>query len=427
MREVLLALGLQSKNIRNRALFFVRNVLSAFEDGKLKTDLHENVISALAAADRQIAKVNAKRSVRARLKSAKVGEDVQPKLIASVRENPWTILNPTLLDNLVREEPDISPSHPYKAVPAALAQGVIQQVCSDMKGFQRAVNEHRKNPNKFTGRPAMPGYLGSDDVASFEIPLSRTTGKNLPPITKKTVACDVKCLEYLTDEQKATWDSYALGESVQKMLDRLQPNARAKSFRVTFSKGRPSFVVVFDIDREIDDDSLMARVLKEANQKAGIRHTKFGATTQKRPTEDMLLASLKKTPETEKVAGLDFGMTNLLSLVFGNGAKGCILSASRVVRKLEHRQGKIDKWKSENTPPRLKELQARKESEKLSRAESREMRRLGREIYAHPDYAKKTGSLARWSDDAFKKVAAGVIKQLKANGIEALVVGLNKG
>ena len=67
----------------------------------------------------------------------------------SVRDNPWGILNITLLDNLVREEPDIAPAHPYKAVPAALAQSVIQQVYSDMQGWLRAIKEYKSLFNFF--------------------------------------------------------------------------------------------------------------------------------------------------------------------------------------------------------------------------------------------------------------------------------------
>lgn len=63
--------GLQAKNIRSRALFFVRNVLSALEDGKLKTDLHENVISTLKTAGKHIVKINAKRTNRTKVKSEK--------------------------------------------------------------------------------------------------------------------------------------------------------------------------------------------------------------------------------------------------------------------------------------------------------------------------------------------------------------------
>lgn len=420
-------MGLQAKNIRSRALFFVRNVVAAFEDGKLKENLHGNQVSALNAANKYVRAINAKRRKRAKAKTERTSIDVRAKPIPSIRENPWAILNPTLLDNLVREEPDIAPSHPYRAVPAALAQSVIQQVCADMQGFHRAMKEYRKNPSRFTGKPAMPDYHGENAVSSFEIPISRTTGKNLPPIAKKEVACDVACREYLSEEQKALWDNYALGEEIQKTVSFLPPTARPKSFRVTFNKGRPNFGVVFDIDIELPEDSIMVRVLGAAAKKAGTRHTKFGTEVQKKPTEEAVLSALRSIDKTDKIAGLDFGVTNLLALVFGNGGEGTILSSSRIARKLGHKRSRIDKWKSENMPARLKELQTKRDTETLSRAEFGEMKRLTREFYSHPEYVKQTASLSRWSDDAFKKVAAGVVRQLKKNGVEALVVGLNKG
>jgi len=421
MQTVLLALGHQAKNIRHRSLFFIRNVLAAFENGKLKGELHENMTLALDAADRHIALINGKRLERAKAKKSKK----EPKLIQSARENPWVILNTTLLDNLVREEPDIAPSHPYKAVPSALAQGVIQQAYSDVQGYLRSLKEYNAAPERFTGRPALPTYVGKESVSSFEIPLSRTTGKALPAISKKDVACDVACKEYLTDEQKAVWDKYQLDKEIESLAKHLPTASRPKSLRVTFNNGMPRLVVVFDIDVEID--GIMAQAYKKAFKKAGKRKTKFGGTVQKRPTEEMLVAALQSIKKTDKVAGLDFGMTNLYALVFGNGATGNILAAERLVKKLEYQHGKLDTWKSANMPARLKELQGKKVKEKLSNAEFREMKSLYREFYSNPEYVALTAKLARWSDDAFKKVAAGVIKQLRKHKIEALIVGLNKG
>jgi len=63
MRETLKAVGFQAKNIRHRALFFIRNVFAAFDkEGNLRTDdLHANVVTAMAAAEKHIALINAKR------------------------------------------------------------------------------------------------------------------------------------------------------------------------------------------------------------------------------------------------------------------------------------------------------------------------------------------------------------------------------
>ena len=426
MRDVLDALGLQAKNLRHRDLYFIRNVLAAFDaDGKLNPKLHDNVIIALDTVDKRIVLINAKRTEKA---ANKKGKKKPPVLIPSVRVNPWSILNITLLDNLIREEPDISDAHPYAAVPAALAQGVNQQVYSDMQGFLRACKEYKKNPARFTGRPSMPGYLGKNSVSSFDIPLSRTTGKALPPIGKKVVACDLGCTQYLTPEQKAVWDTYKLGEEIERTASHIPRAARPKSLRVTFGKGRPKFVVVFDIDIEIPDNCLMALAYKKACRKAGKRKTKFGGTTQKKPTEEMLIKALLSLKKCDKVAGLDFGITNLLAIAFADGTKGSILAAARLTRKLDYQHKKLDEWKSANMPAALKALLSRRDKkEKLSRAECIEIRKLYREFYSHPDYVARSAKLARWCDDAFKKVASGVIKMLQSRNIEALVVGLNKG
>ena len=67
MCETLKAVGFQAKNIRHRALFFVRNVFAAFDrQGVLRTDeWHPNVVTAMEAAERHIALINARRTEKA--------------------------------------------------------------------------------------------------------------------------------------------------------------------------------------------------------------------------------------------------------------------------------------------------------------------------------------------------------------------------
>ena len=423
MVKVLAALGRQAKNIRNRATFFIRNVFSAFdENGVLREITHPNVGHAISVAETHIELINAKRIEKAK------GRKKPPKLLRPIRETPWAILDPTLLDNIVRSETDIAPEDPYAAVPAALAQGMIQIVCSDWKSWRRALAEYAKTPAKFSGRPAMPRYQEKDSLSTFEIPIQRTNRKNLPPIGKKRIACDMGCKELLSAEEKALWDKYDLGKEIAKLVDHVPAAATPNVFRVTFRKGKPQFVVVFEIETEIPDDSIMAYAYGLAYKKAGTRTKRNGEKVQKRPTEAMLVEALKTLPPTDKVAGLDFGLTNLVSMGFADGTEGVIVAAQRLVAKMAYQNKKIDDWKSANMPVRLKELQGKKaaKASKLTRAENIELRSLYAELYRNPEYIKLQGKINRWCDDAFKKVSAGVIKLLASRKIEALVVGLNK-
>jgi len=429
MRATLKAVGFQAKNIRHRALFFVRNVFAAFDrEGNLRTDdLHANVVTAMAAAEKHIALINARR-----IKKSK-GKKKPPTLIGDVRKSPWVILNPTLIDNIVREEPDNVPNHPYKAVPAAVAQSVIQQVYSDMQGWRKSVKAYMANPAKFSGYPKMPAYQGRHSLTTFDIPISRTNGKVLPPIGKKAVNTDIAGETQLSARQKGMWDKYPLGKAIEDVKKHIPHPARAKSFKVVFGQGEPRFVVVFDVDFEIHDGCLMAKAHEMANAVAGMRVSKSGVKVQKQPTDEMLLAALKSLVQdgkTRALAGIDLGITNVMGMAFADGSDGAIVSGSRIVSKMMSLNYKIDKWKASHVSPELKALLSKRdklpEGERLSFAESRQIRALYSEMYSHPEYLALKRDYKLWCDDAFKKIAAGAIKLASSRGIQAIVVGLNK-
>ena len=429
MRETLKAVGFQAKNIRHRALFFVRNVFAAFDrQGVLRTDeWHPNVVTAMEAAERHIALINARRTEKA------VGKKKPATLLGDVRKSPWVILNPTLIDNIVREEPDILPSHPYKAVPVAVAQSVIQQVYSDMQGWRKAVRAYMAIPEKFSGYPRMPAYQGKHSLTTFDVPISRTNGKVLPPIGKKTVNRDIKGETQLSARQKGMWDKYPLGKAIEDVKKHIPQPARAKSFKVVFGQGEPRFVVVFDVDFEIPDGYLMAKAYEMAYKVAGVRPTKSGGKVQKAPTDAMLLAALKELVadgQTRALSAIDLGITNVMGMAFADGSDGAIIAGNRIVSKMMSLNHKIDKWKASHVPEALKALLSKRDKlpagEHLSKDESHEIRGMYREMYSRPEYLVLKRDYNLWCDDAFKKIAAGAIKIAVARGIQAIVVGLNK-
>jgi len=177
----------------------------------------------------------------------------------------------------------------------------------------------------------------------------------------------------------------------------------------------------------------MAKVYKKANKQAGNKTKKNGKKAQKKPSEEMLIEALVKIVgenKSHKLAGLDFGVTNILGMAFADGSDGAIIAGSRFVKKIEHQAKKIDEWKANNMPAALKALLSKRDKlpkgERLSRAEQREIRSLYAEMYSDPKYIAMTSYVERWKDDALKKLAAGAMKILSERGIEALVVGLNK-
>jgi len=82
-------------------------------------------------------------------------------------------------------------------------------------------------------------------------------------------------------------------------------------------------------------------------------------------------------------------------------------------------------------PAGLKQLISKRDKlpdgERLPRHEQAELRRETKRFYSNPEYVALMTHRNRWLDDALKKVAAGIIKQLAQRKIEVFVVGRNKG
>jgi putative transposase len=67
-------------------------------------------------------------------------------------------------------------TEPFKALPAKVAQWVVRQVCQDWWNFWKAHRAYKKNPAKFTGKPALPHYK------------DKTAGRNLLVYTTQALS-----------------------------------------------------------------------------------------------------------------------------------------------------------------------------------------------------------------------------------------------
>lgn len=67
-------------------------------------------------------------------------------------------------------------TEPFKALPAKVAQWVLRQVCTDWQSFWKAHRAYKKNPAKFTGKPALPHYK------------DKTAGRNLLVYTTQALS-----------------------------------------------------------------------------------------------------------------------------------------------------------------------------------------------------------------------------------------------
>jgi len=426
--DVFCAVGCHAKSIRHRTIFIIRNVIASFDAAHvLKANLHDHQRNALKSAEKHRKIINEARE-------AKANKQPKLKLLEAISKNRWKILDITLLDNIVRNEPDIAKEHPYKAMPATAAQAVIRQVIEDFRSFHKSMDAYDKATSKFTGKPSMPNYT-KDEACSFEIPLVNTRNGHLPAIGNRKIGIDRQCSKFLTAGQKSTWDEYDLGKELRDVEERLPKGAVPVLFRVTFNSGRPKMEVVFNIDVEIDDASIFAQVYTMANKLAGTKKNRAGNVNQKEPTNEMLMKALQSLPPSKKIAGADLGLNNACAIGFANGSRGMVVSSERIRRKINKAQQEIDQFLSDNTYDELKELQAKKllvveknkdYTIKFTRKDKVRMATLLKVIYALPKYRKLTGKLARWKNDIFKKLSGDIMRELQRRGVQCFIVGKNK-
>lgn len=94
----------------------------------------------------------------------------------------------------------------YRALPAQTSQQIIKNLFKNIKSWQRAKKEYKKNPSKFLGRPRMPKYKKETSLCIFtnqQIKLKDgfiyfTKQAGLPPIrTKQNTIQQVRVIPHI--------------------------------------------------------------------------------------------------------------------------------------------------------------------------------------------------------------------------------------
>ncbi len=143
--------------------------------------------------------------------------------------------------------------------------------------------------------------------------------------------------------------------------------------------------------------------------------------------DDFFLKLFATQGLTIPTAGADIGLNNLLTLVFNQGSKGAVISNQRLEKRINLMDQKIDTLKASLATPRQRALQKQQETTTLSKSESIELRMLQKTLFNHVGLQKLLEERASWLKNALHTASRGVVDLLVEQGIEALVVGRNKG
>ena len=421
---VALALTREAKNLYNTCTFLIRQINSAYvfdpeaRNYRLKDDLHEHQRDQLMAFNQVIDQVNTKRKL-------KQNENEKTRFVAPLEPvmtiSPlYVALDVTVLDNVAKAHVDHEGQIVYRRLPASAAQQVVRSVIDVWKASLSAQRDFARHPEKYTGRPQFPGFQPKDGHFPVEKPYATMVrGLPKPAVLKELGDVTVDQLErfYAYDLKQATVDACE---------KRGWLNAKPQHIRfVADGASKVKIEAVVALSRAYPEGSLLYRM--------GETHkTAFTDLKTVEDREKFLLAALGNDPQSLRMAGMDFGQTNIATVGFSTGHRAMVHSGDRPNEIVDRYHKLMDKRLSACATPRMKELQRLQQEltdqgEKLSKAQRIELRKEQQKGFADPEYRNLSFRLNRIKRDFEHKISTDIVDQCVKHKIDLIVIGKNKG
>lgn len=436
-----LAATLQAKNLYNSALYLIRQVVTAYEyDSErklniLKDDIRPEQQATIDHFNSIIVARNQKRADEYEAKSAKKranGEEVTPLkavplLLPQMKNLYASLLEITVLETAVKTRPDENGEFVFKRIPAAMAQQLLWLVADNFKSYFKATKEYGINPDKFTGRPAMPDYKERNDRMVLEIPVANTHG-HFPKLSGKRIRIPENYLEteWLPSECIKAFSDYDLGSQIARACQkRGLTDFTAQHVRIVPTRRNGIKIeVVVNVRKTYPADSFLARFEQtHAEALLMLKSQKERDSFIEKAVKAMLSPDLN-------IAGGDLGSNNLITLAFSTGAAGAVHSGKDFNAKIGSFNDRVDALIAQHSTPRAKELQAKKNAliklgQKLEKAEERGLRTLLKQVYALPEYQRLMKNRQGYIDNYLHQLSHAVVAQCAKNKIDVIVIGKN--
>lgn len=493
MRSVLAA----CTDLEQSTTFLSRNFITAFDKGSLKSALHEHQNRAVLSMDQAVGRLREKRVGKAcegidrrieeaRLSGASPGEiagleglrrglatEALGKLPGRLGEGgdgfgngfgPALACHVSVMDEAYRTLASREGLLLQKRIPAAMATGCREQVQERFSAWRKSSAEYLLHPEKYRGRPEMPGYRGEGERAVARVQAA-ALGELLPDISGKALFEDEACKVPLRKEAVDAWNGFEVGKAVEALRRRLLRDKSSKKK----SKGRTKprslqagrFVqlrmkqeadgirleAVFECRAEAPDASPLAifagPYLEGLREQAAARQDgkkarkdgvpKFKAFDLEALNDEALAFAKGHGPEPLRTtAGLDLGMANAATLAYGSGHASSVVSGLSLEAALRPLDFEIDRLASEKTPQRLKDLRSHRDKLKAADPEARlekpllqELKRLEAALARDPEIAKARARRRSLRSDLTHRLSAAIVGLLVDRGIRTLVVGKN--
>lgn len=437
------AMALAVKNLQNSTRYVIRQILSSFDGKNLRQDLHSDQRKVLDLAEEACKAANlnkVKNNEKRAEKALALGEDFTPATLLKSfledspgeRANPWQILNTSLLDKVMQMYLDDKGKKAYEALPGTVAQQAIAQVRTDFQSWFKALKAYAKKPEAFKGKPKMPSYKPKHSYAVVKFPYAQLHG-SLIGISGKELYEDYEKNIPLSEAAHSAYAKFDLNALVARALARRKAPADAKVKEIRLVPKRTHMVVevVVGWTVVISDDCPLA--LAKALQIAQAQNKNRSLSAL--GSELLSGLGLHQLPVS---AGIDMGLTNLMTAVYTSGQKSKVVSHGKYERRVQKFDKRIDERQAQLSGPRMKELQQKQAREvlardfgpvhpslRLSKAEFNELRTLQEAVQKNPELLQLRKDREQWVADALHKISTGVVTDLVAQKVQVLVIGHN--
>ncbi|WP_214629491.1 RNA-guided endonuclease InsQ/TnpB family protein [Paenibacillus agaridevorans] len=129
----------RAKNLYNTTNFYIRQVFTAWGRQEDLLPLQQQVMDTLAV---QIGAMNERRSEKNRSRPFELPSLDKPFVSYAFLDALFKVMGQT----------------DYRALPAQSSQGIMKVVFQNWKAFFASMKDFRKHPEKYTGKPNIPGY-----------------------------------------------------------------------------------------------------------------------------------------------------------------------------------------------------------------------------------------------------------------------------
>ena len=456
---------LGSKNIRNCVYYLARNLLTSYEWQaeqnvlRLKATLHESQFRILQAANQAIAELNAYWAEKV---EGVFNEDGTPKKpqhlpelgpeITSAALNK-VVTHANLMERLLKVTQSGSGFDDYRALPAVIAQNVLQHAVQDVKNHLAARIAYfqalKFNPKTSAGAPQLPAYLDKNARQGFVINAAHFTKAGTLPAfrgDKHTLRSSFHGA-LLSDDALEAWNRFDAKALVDQALATAQrragPNVACRFMQLrcvpetATGRGRRQhgvkWEVVVETTRVLSPQSLRVQAIEAHDRDAAKPFAKLSADAQNRALQGFV-AGLT-TPVI--AAGIDPGITNHATLATTTG-RHVVYSGTRQNRQWTRLNEQLDRLKQqiyrEHLSPALFDKLARNAAqpdktlrEVLTPAEKRERAEANRAVYAHPSYLKQLQQLQERKLNHVHQLSHDIVAHCVREGVQVLVLGRNKG